>query len=37
LQERSIIEYLRDACRCHLDCIAAPSLIKASATLAKSA
>ena len=28
LQKRSVIEYLRDACRCHLDGIAAPSLIK---------
>jgi len=28
LQGRSIIEYLRDACRCHLDRIPAPSLIK---------
>jgi len=28
LQERSVIEYLRDACRCHLDGIPAPSLIK---------
>jgi len=28
LQGRSVIEYLRDACRCHLDGIPAPSLIK---------
>ncbi len=28
LQERSVIEYLRDACRCHLDGIPAPSLVK---------
>jgi transposase len=28
LQRRSIIEYLRDVCRCHLEGIAAPSLIK---------
>ena len=28
LQNRSIIEYLRDVCRCHLDGVPAPSLIK---------
>ena len=37
LQGRSVIEYLRDACRCHLDGIAAPSLIKTAGNLAKSA
>ena len=37
LQERSIIEYLRDACRCHLDGIPAPSLIRDYIKLAKSA
>lgn len=30
LQGRSVLEYLRNACRCHLDGIAAPSLIKNS-------
>lgn len=28
LQGRSVIEYFRDVCRCHLDGIPAPSLIK---------
>ena len=36
LQERSVIEYLRDACRCHLDGIPAPSLINTVDHLAKS-
>ena len=35
LQGRSVIEYLRDACRCHLDGIAVPSLIKSVDHLAK--
>jgi len=35
LQGRSVIEYLRDACRCHLDGIPAPSLIKTAGNLAK--
>ena len=37
LQGRSIIEYLRNACRCHLDDIPAPSLIKPAGNLAISA
>ena len=37
LQGRSVIEYLRDACRCHLDGIPAPSLIKTAGNLAKTA
>jgi len=37
LQGRSIIEYLREACRCHLDGVAVPSLIKSAGNLAKSA
>ncbi len=37
LQGRSVIEYLRDACRCHLDGISAPSLIKTADNLAKTA
>ena len=37
LQGRSIIEYLRDACRCHLDGIPAPSLVNTWHHLAKSA
>ena len=37
LQGRSVIEYLRDACRCHLNGIPAPSLIKPAGSLAKSA
>lgn len=37
LQGRSVIEYLRNACRCHFDGIASPSLIKTSGDLAKSA
>jgi len=37
LQGRSVIEYLRDACRCHLDGIAAPVLIKPIGDLAKTA
>jgi len=36
LQGRSVIEYLRDACRCHLDGIPAPSLINTVDHLAKS-
>jgi len=35
LQGRSIIEYLRDTCHCHMDGIAAPSLIKTAGNLAK--
>ena len=37
LQGRSIIEYLRDVCHCHLNGIPAPSLIKPTPDLAKSA
>jgi len=37
LQGRSVIEYLRDACHCHLNGIPAPSLIKPADNLAKSA
>ena len=37
LQGRSVIEYLRDACRCHLDGIPAPTLIKTAGNLAKTA
>ena len=37
LQERNVIEYLRDACHCHLDGIPAPSLIRNYIELAKSA
>jgi transposase len=37
LQERSIIEYLREACSCHLSGIPTPSLIKPEGGLAKSA
>ena len=37
LQGRSIIEYLRDVCSCHLNGISVPSLIKTSGDLAKSA
>jgi transposase len=37
LQRRSVIEYLRNACRCHLDGIPTPSLIKTAACLAKTA
>jgi len=37
LQGRSVIKYLRDACRCHLDSIPAPSLINTVDHLAKSA
>ena len=36
LQGRSVIEYLRDVCRCHLDGIPAPSLINAVDHLGKS-
>jgi len=36
LQGRSIIEYLREVCRCHLDGIPVPSLIKTAGNLAKS-
>lgn len=37
LQGRSVIEYVRDACRCHLNGVPVPSLIKSSGLLAKSA
>jgi transposase len=37
LQGRNIIEYLRDVCRCHLNGIPVPSLIKTSGNVAKSA
>ena len=37
LQGRSIIEYLREACNCHLSGIPAPSLIKSEDDLVKSA
>lgn len=37
LQGRSVIEYLRDACRCHLDGIPVPSLIKPADSFVKSA
>ena len=37
LQGRSVIEYLRDACRCHLERIPAPPLIKTAGNLAKTA
>ena len=37
LQGRSVIEYLRHACRCHLDGIPTPSLIKTVGCLAKTA
>jgi len=37
LQGRSIIEYLRDLCCCHLNGIPVPSLIKTSGNLAKTA
>lgn len=37
LQRRSVIEYLRDACHCHLDGIPVPSLIKPAGSFAKSA
>ena len=37
LQGRSIIQYLRDACRCHLDGLAAPSLIPTTTHFAKTA
>ena len=37
LQGRSVIEYLRDACRCHLDGIVVPSLIKSVDHLPKTA
>jgi transposase len=33
LQGRSVIEYLRDACRCHLEGIPVPSLIKPAGNL----
>jgi len=35
LQGRSVIEYLRQACRCHLDGVPVPSLIKTAGNLAK--
>ena len=37
LQGRSVIEYLRDACHCHLSGIPVPSLIKPAGDLAKTA
>ena len=37
LQGRSVIEYLRNVCHCHLNGIPAPSLIKPAGDLAKSA
>jgi len=37
LRGRSVIEYLRDACYCHLNGISAPSLIKPAGNLAISA
>jgi len=37
LQGQSVIEYLRDACCCHLNGVPVPSLIKTSGCLAKSA
>ena len=37
LQGRSVIEYLRDACHCHLNGIPVPSLIKPTGSLTKSA
>jgi len=37
LQGRSVIAYLRDACRCHLDGLPAPSLVPITANLGKAA
>ena len=37
LRGQSVIEYLRDACRCHLDGLPAPSLVSATVTLTKTA
>jgi len=37
LQGRSVIEYLRNVCRCHLNGIPVPSLIKTTGSLTKSA
>jgi transposase len=37
LQGQSVIEYVRDACHCHLNGVAVPSLIKTSGCLTKSA
>ena len=37
LQGRSVIEYLRHVCRCHLDGLPVPSLIPAAINLAKTA
>ena len=37
LQERSVIEYLRNICHCHLNGLPVPSLIKPAGNLAKSA
>ena len=37
LQGRSIIEYLRNACRCHLNGLAAPSLIQSTVNFAQTA
>ncbi len=35
LRGRSVIEYLRDACRCHLDGTPVPSIIQSSDNVAK--
>jgi transposase len=37
LQGRSVIEYLREVCHCHLNGVPVPSLIKTAGSLAKSA
>lgn len=37
LQGRSVIEYLRNACRCHLNGLAAPSLIQSTVNFAQTA
>ncbi len=37
LQGRSVIGYLRDACRCHLDGLPAPSLVGTTVNLAEAA
>lgn len=37
LQGRNVIEYVRDACHCHLNGVSVPSLIKTSGCSAKSA
>jgi transposase len=36
LQGRSVIEYLRDACRCHLSGVPVPSLVESAGDLAES-